>query len=253
MIGSKKIACVIPARLASSRFPRKMLQLLKGKPLIEWVYRRAKTVPLFDELVIATDSKEIQTVAASFGARALLTSPDCPSGTDRLVELQVQGILSADIWVNWQGDEPFVHADLIHDLLQTASNDTADIWTLKKKILDPHEITSPHTPKVVCDEQGYALYFSRSTIPFNLSASSPTYFKHIGMYAFKNATLQKLKNLKPCELERTENLEQLRFLFAGMRIRVHETSHSVLGIDLPEHLAQAEKLATESLYRELFA
>lgn len=252
MIGSKKVTCVIPARLASSRFPKKMLQLLRGKPLIAWVYKRAQKVSLFDDLVIATDSEEIQTVAKSFGAKALLTAPSCLSGTERLLELYNTKQISGDLFVNWQGDEPFVQEEMIATLLQTADHDSADVWTLKKKITEEREITSPHTPKVVCNREDYALYFSRSTIPHTFGSYTPTYFKHIGMYAYQEKALQRLTTLKPCPIEQAENLEQLRFLFAGMRVQVHETPHSVQGIDLPEHLALAEKLVTDVLYEELF-
>lgn len=247
-----KTVCVIPARLASTRFPRKMLAPLKGKPLIEWVFKKAKQVPLFQEVVVATDSEEIQNLITSLGGKAYLTSPSCLCGTDRLVELQQKGILKADIWVNWQGDEPFVDEKLIEDLLQSVQVHDADLWTLKKRITKTEEITSPHTPKVVCDEKGYALYFSRSTIPYYRSQVPPVYFKHIGMYAFTEDALSRIPHLKPSPLEEAEQLEQLRFLSGQMKIKVHETAYEVVGIDLPEHLKEAESFVTEKMYKKLF-
>lgn len=238
------IACVIPARLNSTRFPKKMLAPLLGKPLIQWTWEAASRVSFFDQVVIATDSQEIATVIEKFGGKYLLTSPECVNGTERLIELQQQGKIRADLWVNWQGDEPFLSQKTLFDLLQSWKTDGADIWTLKKKITAESEIHSPHICKVVVDAGGFALYFSRSPIPFvrDPGMGSHEFFKHIGIYAYSNEALKKLAGLKPAPLEVAEQLEQLRFLTHGLRIRVHETSEQPFGIDLPEHLALAQAM-----------
>ncbi len=243
MIGQKKIACIIPARLKSTRFPQKMLSSLKGKPLLQWVWERATQVKLFDEIAFAIDSEEVKEIVESFNGKYFMTSEHCPSGTDRLVEVIQNKWIDADIWVNWQGDEPFIHSHMIDDLLQSVEETPSDIWTLKKKISKLEEIQSPHIAKVVCDTRGFALYFSRSVIPHYRDLSPgehKLFFKHIGMYAFTREALQKISTLNPCEIELAEQLEQLRFLYHNLRIQVHETQHEAFGIDLPEHIALAE-------------
>lgn len=234
-----KIACIIPARLASTRFPRKILAPLHGKPLLQHVWEAAQKVSLFDSVTIAVDAEETLTLARSFGAHALLTSPHCSSGTLRLAELEKRAEVKADIYVNWQGDEPFIHEKLIHTLTHTCGTDQADIWTLKKSVFDPIEASSPHVVKVVCTAQGYALYFSRCPIPFHRDHPFPHYFKHLGLYAYTQKALRKIGSLPPSPLEEAEKLEQLSFLYYGLKIRVHETEEETLGIDLPEHLKQA--------------
>ncbi|MBI2742743.1 MAG: 3-deoxy-manno-octulosonate cytidylyltransferase [Chlamydiales bacterium] len=241
------IACVIPARLKSTRFPRKMLAPLLGKPLIQWVWEAASRVSLFSELAIATDSEELAAIARGFGAKCYMTSEECATGSDRLIELRKRGSIKADIWVNWQGDEPFINARTLTDLLQSCGEDGADVWTLKKKITQEEALT-PHVCKVVTNSEGFALYFSRHPIPFVRDIkpqSSIEFFKHIGMYAYSDAALLKLSSLKPCPLEEAEQLEQLRFLYNSLSVRVHETQEEPFGIDLPEHLALAHKKAQE--------
>lgn len=232
---------MIPARLGSTRFPKKILALLKGKALIQWVWEAATQISCFDDVVFAIDAEETAALIRSFGGKYYFTSEHCLSGTDRLVELMQH--IDADIYVNWQGDEPFIHQQMIDDLLQTAGEDESDVWTLKKKIDSLETQLSPHTPKVVTDALGYALYFSRATIPYYRDPSlemDQIYFKHIGIYAYSRAGLAKIAKLPLCPLEEVEKLEQLRFLYYGLKIRVHETRYEVLGIDLPEHLAKAE-------------
>ncbi len=238
-------ACIIPARLKSTRFPKKMLAPLLGKPLIQWAWEAAVRTKLFDELAIATDSEELAEAIEGFGGKYYMTSEQCATGTDRLIELRERGCVKADVWVNWQGDEPFINTRTILDLLQSCKEDGADVWTLKKKIVRPEEIATPHIAKVVTDSEGMALYFSRSPIPFvrDQKSSPQEFFKHIGLYAFSDRALQKLAHLKPCPLEETEQLEQLRFLYHKLRVRVHETQEEPFGIDLPEHLARAESFA----------
>jgi len=238
-----KVVCVIPARLKSTRFPRKMLTSLRGKPLLQWVWEAANKVKDFNRVLFAVDAPEIAELIKSFGGQVEMTSESCASGTDRLVELQQKNLLKADIWVNWQGDEPFIQEAMIQDLLQTCSSEKSDLWTLKKRIVNPEEIHSPQVAKVVCDAKGYALYFSRSMIPFYRDPrpeNEKIYFKHIGLYAYTSEALQKISHISPFYLEEAEQLEQLRFLAHGLKIRVHETNYEVFGIDLPEHLAKAE-------------
>jgi len=245
MIGNKTVTCIIPARLASSRFPKKMLALLRDKPLVQWVWEAASTVRCFDTVAVATDHEEIAQCVKNFGGTVFMTSPDCLNGTERLSELQQKGVLQGDIWVCWQGDEPFITEKTIAELLQTAALDGRDVWTLKKRITDPEEIGSPHVVQVVCNLQGDALYFSRYPIPYyrdHTPEEEKQYYKHIGIYAYSNEALKKIAALAPTPLEQAEKLEQLRFLENNLRVRVHETDYSGIGIDLPEHLALAHSL-----------
>lgn len=242
---TKKVACVIPARLQSSRFPRKILAPLKGKPLIEWVWMAAKKVACFDEVVFAIDAEETSSVIKSFGGKYYMTCPDHPVGTDRLAELQKNGLIKADVWVNWQADGPFINESTIHDLLQSCDKDSADVWTLKKRIFSEEDILSPDVSKVVCDEKGRAMYFSRSTLPFYRKVpqgKQKIYYKHVGLYAYSDVGLKKISALAPCDLEVIEQLEQLRFLYHGLHVQVHETQYETLEVDLPEHLARAESV-----------
>ncbi len=240
-----KIVCVIPARLKSTRFPKKVLASLAGKPLLQRVWDSARSIPFFSDVVIAVDAQETADLVASFGGRFVMTSPECPSGTDRLVELNAKGTVKGDIWVNWQGDEPFISKKMIEALLQTCGKDKSDVWTLKKRIINLQEVQSIQFAKVVTDAHGYAMYFSRSPIPCYrdfISDDQKNYFKHVGIYAFTQEALIRISKLSPCEIEKAEQLEQLRFLYNGLKVRVHETDEEVTGIDLPEHLAKAEQI-----------
>jgi 3-deoxy-manno-octulosonate cytidylyltransferase (CMP-KDO synthetase) len=249
MIGNKKIICIIPARLQSTRFPKKMLTVLCGKPLLQWVWEQANAVRAFDHIAFAVDAQETADLVNSFGATYYMTSVDCASGTDRLIEVMQQAEVEGDIWVNWQGDEPFISEKMIDELLQTCQSDDTDIWTLKKKITNSEEIHSPHVAKVVCDHRNFALFFSRSVIPFYrdpIAEDRKVFYKHIGLYAFTQHALEKISLLEPCVIECAEQLEQLRFLYHNLRLKVHETDHDVFGIDLPEHLVRAEAFLAAS-------
>ena len=244
MLRQKKVACIIPARLASTRFPEKVLQLLAGKPMLQWVWEGAAAVPMFDECHFAIDDVKTASLLDSFGASWLMTSPTAASGTDRLVEIMERGLISADIWVNWQGDEPFINESMIRDLLQTAATDiNVDCWTLKKKIQEISQIKSPNVAKVVSDKVGNAIYFSRSPIPFyrDEDLERCEFYKHVGIYAFSTMGLKKISGMGKSYLEDAEKLELLRFLEHGFKIRLHETAYEVKGIDTPGDLAQAEK------------
>lgn len=237
-----KIACIIPARVNSSRFPKKIFASLAGKSVIQRVWEAAKEVPFFDTVAFAIDASETASHIDSFGGTYFMTSVHASSGTTRLAELKTSGRIDADIFVNWQGDEPFIHAAMIEDLLQSIQIKDSDVWTLKKKITDPFEISNPHIAKVVTDENGYALYFSRNPIPYYRDGlpQNPFYFKHVGIYAYTASALEKISHFTPSFLETAECLEQLTFLYHGLKVHVHETVHEVFGIDLPEHLVKAE-------------
>ena len=234
-----KVICVIPARLASSRFPRKVLTMLGEKPMLQWVWEAASNVDLFDEVAFAIDASETARLIDSFGGKHFMTSPDCASGTDRLIELQEEKKMEGDIWVNWQGDEPFIHQEMIENLLSTPEA-PYDIWSLRKEIEREEDIEDPNVVKVVTDAEDRALYFSRLPIPYDRDGlEDVTYYKHIGIYAYRAEALQQIASLSRSALETAEGLEQLRFLENGMTLQVHETSHETVGIDVPEDLARA--------------
>ena len=241
MVFNMKIACVIPARLNSTRFPRKILAHLHGKPLIQWVWEAALKVSFFDSVTIAIDSPETEEVVRSFGGNYQMTSPDCPNGTLRICSLV--DTIEGDVFVCWQGDEPFLNGEMIRELLQSAGKDEADIWTLKKTITDLNAAASPHVCKVVTDCQGYALYFSRSLIPYHRDTPPTSFEKHIGIYAYSREALKNIGKFPMSDLCEKEQLEMLNFMYHGLKIRVHETVHEGLGIDIPEHLEKAHALA----------
>lgn len=251
MYKGKRVICVVPARLHSTRFPKKVLKTLGGKPLLQWVYEGARACHLFDEIIFAVDALETKALVESFSAKALMTSESCLNGTERMIEVKKTYAIQGDVWVNWQGDEPFIEKPLILNLLQSIDRSGSDIWTLRKKIKDFHEITDPNVVKVVVDYQDRALYFSRYSLPFNRTHAECMKYKHIGIYAFTAEALDKIAELPPCELELCEALEQLRFLYYGMKISVHETIYKTMGIDLQEHLDLAEaslhSLSTQNL------
>ena len=242
MFQDKKIVCVIPARLRSTRFPEKMLASLCGKPLIERTWEAALLVPHFDRVVLAVDDERVARVVEGFQGEYFMTSVSCPSGTDRLVELVTKGQIDGDIFVNWQGDEPFITKTIVEDLLMTCASPFVDIWTLKSRMRE-EDAHNPHICKVVCSAQNRALYFSRYPIPYMRDeGGTRTLWKHIGMYAYTKKTLQSLQGLSACMIEQAEQLEQLRFLYEGFVMHVQETKEEVFGIDIPEHLERAEAL-----------
>lgn len=241
MYKGKNVACVIPARLASTRFPEKVLKSLAGKPLLQWVYEAAKETEIFDQIYIAVDAEKTSLLAKSFGGKTLMTNPECLTGTDRIIEAKERYALKADVWVNWQADEPFINKQIIQDLLQSIDKE-GDVWTLRKEISKQEEKEDHSVVKVVTGDQDRALYFSRYCIPFRQKELNMPIYKHIGIYAFSDKALLQIGKLKSCLLEQTESLEQLRFLYYGLVIKAHETRHETLGIDFKEHLELAEKL-----------
>jgi len=240
MIQGKTIACVIPARLQSSRFPRKILQKLLDKPILQWVYESALSCEIFDLVVFAVDDEETATLVHSFGGTAVMTDLSCPSGTMRLVDFRKKHGKDFDLWLNWQGDEPLITKEMIYDLFK-GDFDTADVITLMKKITND-EASSPGCTKVVTDKEGHALYFSRSLIPFirDENTLSEPYFKHIGLYVYTQKALDSISSYTVSPLEHLEKLEQLTFLYNGLKIKVLETKCEAIGIDYPDDLNRAQ-------------
>src|SRR5436305_6545239 len=231
-----KTIAVIPARLASTRLPRKMLRDVMGKPLIGVAYEAVRLSPLLSEVIIATDSDEIMSVCRERGWNARLTSSQHRSGTERVHEIAQTE--SADVYVNVQGDEPLVRAEQIASLLQVMENPAAQVGTLMTPAAD-EDIRNPNAVKVVTDLNGRALYFSRASIPFDRDNSNPRYFKHLGLYAYRKAALDRFVSLPESFLEKSERLEQLRFLENGIPIYVGETPYDSVGVDTEEELGRA--------------
>jgi 3-deoxy-manno-octulosonate cytidylyltransferase (CMP-KDO synthetase) len=235
-----KVLGVIPARLASTRLPRKVLRPLLGEPLLAWVYRASVACPQLDRVVIAADSEEVMALCANRGFDAILTSADLPSGSDRLFAVSQQ--IPAEIYVNIQGDEPLLEPEHITALLAPFSQPHVDVTTLKVRCA-PEEINNPNAVKVVTAPDGRALYFSRAAIPFHRDAdANPVYFKHLGLYAYRRAALERFAALAPTPLELTERLEQLRLLENNINLYVTETPHDTIGVDTEEDLAHVEAI-----------
>lgn len=233
-----KVIGVIPARFSSTRFTGKVLADLGGKPVVQHVWENARKSKMLDDLVIAADDERIIKTAEGFGAKAVYTSPDQPSGTDRLIE--VVNPIEVEVVINIQGDEPMVRPEMIDDLARAILEDRGVYMaTLAKKIEDKNEIKNPNVVKLVKDRNGFALYFSRSVIPYARYDTAPIYYKHIGLYSYTKDFLFEFSNLPKSHLEMTEGLEQLRVLENGYRIKVVETKFDTIGIDTPEDLERA--------------
>jgi 3-deoxy-manno-octulosonate cytidylyltransferase (CMP-KDO synthetase) len=237
---SLRVLGVIPARLQSTRFPRKVLREVAGKPLVVQVYEAARRAAELDELLVATESHEVVDACAKFGVAAVLTSPEHPSGTDRIWE--VAQTRSADVYVNIQGDEPLVTADHIR-LLVGPFRERADTQVTTLKIrLTAEEMANPNVNKVVCGVDGRALYFSKHPIPYDRDGIGVVRWKHAGFYAYRKAALEAFHRLPPSPLELTEKLEQLRFLENGIDIVVVETDAPTIGVDTEADLRAVEAL-----------
>jgi 3-deoxy-manno-octulosonate cytidylyltransferase (CMP-KDO synthetase) len=252
---------VIPARYASTRFPGKPLALLKGIPIIQHVYQNSQNSLLADDVIVATDSETIFEKVLSFGGKAVMTSPEHQSGTDRIAE--VAAALKCDIMVNVQGDEPLIRPEMIDAVISVLDDSRASLGTLAVPVRDSREIFDPNVVKVVFDPEGFAWYFSRAPIPFHrdewkdplamsteLRAQSALVtrgcFKHVGIYSYRRDVLMKLSSLPPSRLETIEKLEQLRALENGFRIKVRETSCETIGVDTPEDLERVEQCLNSS-------
>ncbi len=228
-----KAIAVIPARLASTRLPRKMLRQIIGKPLIGVVYEAVRSSSLLADVVIATDSDEIMAACREHGWNAQMTSSSHRSGTERVHE--ISGREAADVYLNVQGDEPLVRPEQIASLLGVMENPAAQVGTLMTPAA-AIDISNPNAVKVVTDLHGRALYFSRATIPFDRDGAGPRYFKHLGLYAYRKTALDQFVSLPESLLEKSERLEQLRFLENGVEIYVGETPHDSVGVDTEEDL-----------------
>lgn len=249
---------IIPARYASTRLPGKPLAEIGGKPMIQHVYERAKKSALLDKVIIATDDERIRKVTKSFDAETVMTPKDCQSGSDRLSFI-VKTMPDADVVVNIQGDEPFIHPALIDAAIEPLLfYPEIHVSTLIKEITTEEELLSPSVVKCVFDYNNFALYFSRSPIPFVRDLGFPlkaipeaTFFKHIGLYVYRRNSLLKFSELQPTFLEQTEHLEQLRMLENGMKIKVVETDIESYSIDTPEDLMRAREYFEEMQSRGL--
>lgn len=228
-----KAIAVVPARLASTRLPRKMLREVDGKPLIGVVYEAVRSSTILADVIIATDSEEIMAVCHNHGWNAQMTSPAHRSGTERVHEVSTREI--ANVYINVQGDEPLVRPEQIAALLRVMDNPAAVVGTLMTPSA-PVEISNPNAVKVVTDLTGRALYFSRATIPFDRDGTYPRYFKHLGLYAYRKPALDRFVTLPESSLEKNERLEQLRFLENGIPIFVGETPFDSIGVDTEEDL-----------------
>ena len=234
-----KAIAVIPARLASTRLPRKMLREIAGKPLIGVVYEAVRSSPLLNNVIVATDSDEIMNICQRYGWKAQMTAATHKSGTERVHE--ISGREPADVYINVQGDEPMVRAEQIASLLQVMENPAAQVGTLMTPAAEV-DISNPNAVKVVTDLSGRALYFSRATIPFDRDGAKPRYFKHLGLYAYRKAALDQFVKLPESSLEKCERLEQLRFLQNGIPIYCGETPYDSIGVDTEEDLQRAIEL-----------
>jgi 3-deoxy-manno-octulosonate cytidylyltransferase (CMP-KDO synthetase) len=234
-----RAVAVIPARLASTRMPRKMLREIGGKPLVGWVYEAVRSSPLLDEVIVATDSEEIVSVCGSHNWKVQMTSADHRSGTERVHEISQS--VEADIYLNVQGDEPLTRTEHIAGLIELMRDPSVQVGTLKTRAAAA-DVDNPSAVKVVTDSAGRALYFSRATIPYDRDSTRPAYFKHLGFYAYRKPALDRFVALPESALERSERLEQLRFLENGIPIHVAETAHDTVGVDTEEDLQRVENI-----------
>ena len=236
---------IIPARYASTRFPGKPLALLGNKPVIQHVYEQTSSV--LSDVWVATDDDRIREAVEKFGGRVVMTRADHKSGTDRIEEAAEKTGTQADVVINIQGDEPFVQPSQIKTLMRLFDNADTQIGTLGKHFENIEAVNNPNSPKIVTDKQGFALYFSRSVIPYIRGAqdnewlSHFPFLKHLGLYAYRREVLHEITQLPQSSLEIAESLEQLRWLENGYRIRVGLTDVETVGIDTPEDLQRAEE------------
>ncbi|MBI5417466.1 3-deoxy-manno-octulosonate cytidylyltransferase [Candidatus Poribacteria bacterium] len=251
----KKVIGIIPARYSSSRLPGKPLILIQGKPMIQHVFERSKKASLLKEVYVATDDIRIAECVEKIGGRAIMTSSLHETGTDRIREACEN--IKADIIVNIQGDEPLIRPEMIDEAVKPLlENDEVYMSTLIKRIDDPEDMFNPSIAKVIMDKKGFAIYFSRSPIPYprdiremNIANVKKTnilenniFYKHVGLYVYSKRFLLKLADLVPTPLEKIEKLEQLRVLENGYKIKLIETRYSTLGVDTPYELNKVKRI-----------
>ena len=235
-----KFLGVIPSRYASTRLEGKPLKDICGHTMIEWVYKRAKLSNL-DEVVVATDDERIYKEVERFGGKAVLTSKEHENGTSRIAEV-CRKYEEYDVIVNVQGDEPLIEPEMINSIIDSFKTDNSiAMSTLKYKIDSMEEIENPNYVKVVTDKKGYALYFSRSVIPYPRKLDIQNYYKHVGIYGYKRDFVIEYAKMEPTPLELSESLEQLRALENGYRIKVMETPYKIIGVDTQEELEKVRE------------
>ncbi len=244
---NKRIAGIIPARYASTRFPGKPLVDIKGKPMIQRVYEQASKAISLSSVVVATDDRKIYDVVKGFGGNAVMTLESHQSGTDRCVEVVEKLDEKPDVVINIQGDEPFIFPGQIDQLAACFDDAETEIATLSIKISNEVELQNPNVVKVVFDKGGNSLYFSRAAIPFNRNPkfSNQEFFKHVGIYGYRTDILKEITQLEASNLEQIEALEQLRWLENGYRIKVAKTELESFAVDTPEDL---EKLLANKIF-----
>ena len=240
-MASSRTVAVIPARHASTRFPGKPLALIAGKPMVEHVWRRCQDSGAFDEVLVATDDARIQEAVARFGGTAVMTSPSCATGTDRVAEVAWTRP-GVGVWVNVQGDEPLLDPQALKVLVDLFQDPTVQMGTLVRP-MEAAEVPNPNVVKAVLAVNGDALYFSRAALPFIREAGhegSVRRWAHIGLYGYRHETLLRLASLTPTPLEEAEKLEQLRALEHGLRIRCGQVRWSTVAVDVPGDVARVE-------------
>jgi 3-deoxy-manno-octulosonate cytidylyltransferase (CMP-KDO synthetase) len=236
---------VIPARLASTRLPRKVLREIAGKPMLQWVVEAARACPQLDEVVVATDAVEVAELCRTHGWPVVMTSSSLASGSDRVNAVaQMEAYSGRAIYVNIQADEPLLRAEHLVALLQPFAHAEVDVTTLKVRCA-PGDLVNPNTVKVVTDRNGRALYFSRATIPYDRDGAGVPVWKHLGLYAYRSAALERFHALPPSTLETAEKLEQLRMLENGMAVYVAESPADTVGVDTEDDLKRVEKILLE--------
>jgi 3-deoxy-manno-octulosonate cytidylyltransferase (CMP-KDO synthetase) len=233
---------IIPARYGSRRFPGKPLAKILGKPMIQWVYERAASSSALKKIIIATDDNRIVDAARLFDAETILTSCVHTSGTDRVAEIAKK--LIDPLIINIQGDEPLIRGEMITALVEALQDNSVSMSTLAMKSRDEGLLKDENTVKVIFDREGYALYFSRSPIPYN----SPQFWIHIGIYGYQREFLLDFAELQPTYLENIENLEQLRALEYGYKIKIIESNYSTVSVDVPEDISKIESLLNKEGY-----
>ncbi|MGQ9630085.1 MAG: 3-deoxy-manno-octulosonate cytidylyltransferase [bacterium] len=238
---------IIPARFKAVRFPGKPLADLLGKPVIQWVYERARGAKLLNDVIVATDDERIARAVRDFGGNVEMTSPEHKSGTDRIAEV-ARRLPDVGIVINIQGDEPIIHPDTIDAVAKPLlEDDSLQMCTCKFKIEDEEDLRNPNVTKVVTDSRGYALYFSRAPIPYKRDEGLPgVYYRHVGLYGYRRDFLLKYAEMPQGTLERSEKLEQLRVLEWGYKIKVVEVHHLSIGVDTPEDLERVRRILMES-------
>lgn len=237
-----RVLAVIPARLASTRLPRKVLRELNGQPLLAWVVQAAQRCPELStpgQVIVAADSQEVFDLCATRNWPCVMTDPALPSGSDRLFAVARQ--MEASIYINIQADEPLLLPEHIEALLRPFARPNVSVTTLRVRCPD-HSVSDPNVVKVVCAPDDRALYFSRAAIPFDRDRQGTIYWKHLGLYAYRRSALEEFARLPPGQLEQIERLEQLRLLENGIDIHAAETMHDTIGVDTEEDLRRVEHL-----------